>query len=186
MTVGAYLEYRYVAAVAAVLLPGVQAGPADHVDDALRVGRNGEGDREFLVALAQGAGGQNDDLVRRERSGLMALGAAHDDAVFPFLDHVEVHILVRLLLGAEVPVPLDVGHPGVGHEVVLLHVLQELDEPLVVLGPVLLVDVVGRHRQGDHAVLARAPLEAGADALAQQAVDLDPGHQVLDRLRAGC
>ena len=113
----------------------------------------------------------------------MTLGAADDDPVFPFLDYVEVHVRIRLLLGGEVPVPLDVGHPGVGHEVVLLHVLQELDEPLIVLGPVLLIDVVGRDRQRDHAVQSGAALETGADAPTQQAVYLDPGYQVRDGLR---
>ena len=86
-------------------------------------------------------------------------------------------------LGAR-PVPLHVGDPGIRRQVVLLHVLQELDEPLVVLGPVLLVDVVGRDRQGGQAVQPRAPLVAGADVVAQQAVHLDPGHQVFDDWRA--
>ena len=136
-----------IAAVAAVQLPGVEARPADDMDHALRVARDGEGHGELLLPLAHGARGQDDQLVGRQRSRLMALCAAHDDPVLPFFDDAQVHVLVRLLLGAEVPVPLDVGHPGVGREVVLLHVLQEFDETLVVLGPVLLVAVEGRHRQ---------------------------------------
>ena len=76
-------------------------------------------------------------------SGLVTLGAADDDSVFSLFDHMKIGILVRLILGAEVPVALDVGDRGVAGEVVPLHVFEELDDPLVVSGPVLLIAVVG-------------------------------------------
>ena len=111
----------------------------------------------------------------------MALGAAHDDPVRPFFNHAEVDILVRLLLGAEVSVPFDIGDPCVGHKIVLLHVLQKIEEPFIVVRTVLPVDVVCRDGKGRHAVLACTTLETGADAPAQQAIHFDTGHQVCDR-----
>ena len=63
----------------------------------------------------------------------MGLCPAHDDPVRPFLDHVEVHVLVGLFARPEGTVALDVGDARVRGQIVLLHVFQELGEPVVII-----------------------------------------------------
>ena len=55
----------------------------------------------------------------------------------------EIRVRVRLLVGAEAPVPLRVGHGDADGEVLLLGLVQVVDETRVVVGTVLGVDAVG-------------------------------------------
>ena len=117
-----------------------------------------------------------------ERPGLVNLGPFDDDAFLCLVHHPEVHVLVGLLMRAQIAIPLDVGDAGICCEVVFLHVLQEIHEAVVVMGPILLIDVVGHDRKGAEAVEPRAPLVARPHIASQDPVDLHPHHKVLDRL----
>ena len=160
-------------------LPGVAGLTAvDHVH-ALGVGGAGKAHSPVLVGLTHGDGGHEDVPVGVDGAGLVALGAAHHNAVRAPLHHMHVHVGISLLAGGLGPVALGVRHGAVHGQVVVLHIGQELLEVLVIVGAVLLVDLVSGGEHGVEGVHAHAALEAGSGLLAQQALHLHLVHQVL-------
>ncbi len=139
-------------------------------------------DGVIALVLAHGGGGHDQDLVGVEGAGLVGLGPAHHDAVRLALHHVHEHVRVGLLGRAQAAVALDVGHGPVHHHVLLLDEAEVVLEPVVVVGAVRLVALVGDRVQGVEAVHAHAALEAGGGPPAQQALHEYLVHQVVRAL----
>ena len=73
-----------------------------------------------------------------DRTCLMNLGPFENDPLLCLIDDAEVHILIRLLVRAEIAVALDIGHAGVCGKIVFLHILEEVHETVVIMGPYFL------------------------------------------------
>ena len=116
--------------------------------------------------------------VRRARD--VRLGAPDHDPVGPPLDDVDVQVGVGLLPGGEGPVPLRVGHRPGRHEVLPLQPGQERPEPLVILRPLRLVDVVRHRPEGVDRVEPDTPLEAGPRLPPDEPEHGDLPDQVVD------
>src|SRR4030042_3889953 len=107
---------------------------------------------------------------------------SHDDPIRLTFNDMEEEIGISLLRGAFTPVPLDLGHGAVKHEIVFLNVFQIIKKPLVVLGTFSLIYLIGYAREGVQRIPANAALEAGASFLAEQTQCLDLTDEIL---RAG-
>ena len=118
--------------------------------------------------------------VRVDAAGLVQLGAADHDAVGVALDDAHEQVRIVLLVRRLAAVALGVGHRAADHEVLALHVLDEVDEALVVLGVFRLIDVVGDREQRVDRVHADAALKARAGALAEPALHAVLHHHVVD------
>ena len=136
----------------------------------------------ILIAFTHGTGRKNDHFMAADRTCLMNLRPLDNDPLLCLIHDAEVHIFIRLLVRAQIAVALDIGHAGVSGKIIFLHVLEEIHETIVIMGPVLLIEVVADNRKGTEAVKACAPLVAGAHIAPQGPVDLHPSDEVLDRL----
>src|ERR1019366_6335626 len=116
---------------------------AVNIGDAFRVRRQRANDGVILLVWLKRHGRHDQDHVRIDRSGLVRLGAADNDAVWAPLDDAQVHVLVLLLGRALAAVALYVGHGAVDDPVVLLHGDGKFPEARVVAGAELLVHVEG-------------------------------------------
>ncbi len=155
---------------------------AEDLDDPRRVQGHGADQGVVGVLGPHELGGHDQDLVAVGRPGLMGLGPPDDDPVALTFDHAGEQVRVGLLVRGPGPVALDVGHPADDHLVGLLDVFQVFQEPLVIVGPHLLVDVIGGHVGRVQGVPAHAALKAGARLVGDGPEQLDFLDQVLDRL----
>src|SRR4030042_5353480 len=104
---------------------------------------------------------------------------SHDDPIRLTFNDMEEEIGISLLRGAFTPVPLDIGHRAVKHEIVFLNVFQIIKKPLVVLGTFGLIYLIGYAREGIQRIPANTALEAGASFLAKQTQRLDLSDEIL-------
>ncbi len=162
-------------------LAGVTGLTAVNQGDALGIGRNCEGNRVVLVALAHCDGRHDQNLVGVYETGLMCLGAGYINAVRRALNNVNEQVRISLLGRSQAAVALDVGHCAVNCKVFVLYTGQELDEILVILGAACLVDLIGGGIDGVHCVHADTSLEAGCGLLAEHTLHLN----LLDEVVGG-
>ena len=150
--------------------------------DAGRIERDGGDDRVCLIAGLHGLAGHDHDFVAVDGAGLVRLGAANDDAVGSLFDDVGEHIGVRLLAGALRAVAFDIGHAADEHEVFVLDPGQILLQPLEIVRPALLVDLVGGDVERVEGVEADAALETTGGFVADGAQHLNFFDEIVDRL----
>ena len=155
---------------------------AEDVQHALGVHRNGAADGVLGLVLLHAHGGHDEHLVAVDHAGHVGLCAPDDDAVIPLFHHMDEQVGILLLAGPQAAVALHVGHGAGDHQVVLLHVLQILLEPLMVVGTHGLIDLVGDGVGGVHGVEAHAALIAGAGLLGDHPQHLHLLHQILGGL----
>ena len=122
--------------------------------------------------------------MRVDAAGLVRLGAANDDPVVATLDDMHEHVGIGLLGGPLAAIALDVGHGSADHQVLSLHLGQPVPEPLVIVGAVGGVDVVGDRVPRVDGIHADAPLEAGAGELAEPALHPVLRNHIVERCRS--
>ncbi len=160
------------------------AGPAGRPRDDREPGhvdRHAAADGEGGVLGAHVAARHHQQFVHVGRAGHDRLGAGDHDAARVALDDVDVAVDIGLLVRAQAAVALGVGHRHAQREVLVLHPVQELEEPgRVVRGAFRVVQARGDLADGIHGVVGEIALRA-AGLLAQQPHHFQLVQQVLGR-----
>ena len=120
--------------------------------------------------------------MRIDHTGHVGLGAADHHAVVSLFNHVHKEIRSFLLAGPQAAVAFDVGHGSGDHQVVVLHVDEELLKAFVVIRTVFLVDLVRDGIGRVHRIESHAALVAGAGLLGDRTQHFDLRQQVVDAL----
>ena len=155
---------------------------AEDVQHALGVHGNGAADGVVSLVLLHAHGGHDEHFMAVDHAGHVGLGAPDDDTVVPLFHHMDEQVGILLLAGPQTAVALHVGHSAGDHQVILLHILQILLEPLMVVSAHSLIDLVGDGVGSVHGVEAHAALVAGTGLLGDHAQHLHLLHQIVGGL----
>ena len=147
--------------------PGVDGCAPQGVHDTVRVRRNGAAYRIGLALLGHRGCRDDHELMAEQYARLVDLGPADHDTVIALLHDPEVHVLVLLLLGLELAVTLDISEGRSDGEILLLHGLEPVLEPLMIVRPEPLIHVIGRGVESRDGLRARASEGAASQDLGQ-------------------
>ena len=159
--------------------PGVVGLATDDVGEARRIDPHGADNGPVAIRLGHAHGGHEDQPMRIDRAGLLHLGAGDVDTVAVAPDHVQEKIRIRLLVRRPGAVALRIGHRSPDDDVRSLRAAQESQEPLVIIGARLRIDVERHRMAGADGVETHAALEAGAGSPAELALHLVLCDQLL-------
>jgi len=142
--------------------------PAVDVGNAVRVCGRDKGKRVIGVVFGHGDGRHHQNPVRVDGSGLVGLGAAHDNAVFSFFHNMGVQIRIGLTAGRQTAVAFRIGHGAVDNKIFFLHHFKKPDKSIMVLRAEFLIHFERDAVHGIDGIHADTALETGAGFLSQQ------------------